>query len=140
LAALESLDSPWPNQPPKERGYQFRGYRLDQQGRPTFEYSGPGFAVEDQPVPAAGKKDAGFERRLTIRAEPAAAQLYFLAAVSPEIKPLGEGRYLVGGTLQIRVRSAGPTPIVRQNGGRQELLVPLAMKEGKAEMVQEIVW
>jgi hypothetical protein len=140
LAALESLDSPWPNQPPKERGYQFRGYRLDKQGRPTFEYSGPGFSVEEQPLPVAGKKDAGFERRLTISAEQPVSQLYFLAAASPEIKPLGEDRYLVGGTLQIRVRSAGPTPIVRQNSGRQELLVPLALQDGKAEIVQEIFW
>jgi len=29
---------------------------------------------------------------------------------------------------------------VRTSGGRQELLVPLTVKDGKAEVVQEIGW
>lgn len=139
LAVLDSLEGAWPNQPPKERGYRFRGYRLDPQGRPTFLYSAPGFAVEDQPAPKRNGKAIGFERRLTIRAEQPLAGLYFLAAAGPEIKPLGDGRYQVG-AVAISVRADGASPIVRTSGGRQELLVPVTLKDGKAEVVQEISW
>ncbi|HWB08739.1 MAG TPA: family 16 glycoside hydrolase [Pirellulales bacterium] len=139
LAKLESLDAAWPGSPPKERGYQFRGYRLDRAGRPTFQYSGPGFAVEDQPLPKRGDKETGFERRLTIRAEQLAPGLYLLAGASSSIEPLGEGRYKVG-AVHVRVRGAGVSPFVRTSGGRQELLVPVMLKDGQAEIVQEIFW
>jgi len=139
LAVLASLDTAWPSEPPKERGYRFRGYRLDREGRPVFQYSGPGFAVEDQPLPKPSGKETGFERRLTIRAEQPLSALYFLAGAAGEIKPLGDGRYQLG-AVTIGIRADGASPVVRTNGGRQELLVPVTLKDGKAEVVQEIVW
>lgn len=139
VAALESLDTPWPTQPPKERGYRFQGYRLDKQGRPTFAYEGPTFHVQDQPVPVAGEEPS-FQRHIVIDAKQPAGSLYFLAGASHEIKKLAEDRYLLGGTIQIRLAAAGPSPIIRTSNGRQELLVPVQLKDGKAEIVQEIVW
>jgi hypothetical protein len=88
-----------------------------------FLYAAPGYAVEDQPAPKRSGKAIGFERRLTIRAEQPLAGLYYLAAAGPEVKPLGDGRYQVG-AVTIGVRADGASPVVRTNGGRQELLVP----------------
>lgn len=139
LAALDSLETPWPNQPPKERGYHFRGYRLDSQGRPTFRYEGPGFTVEDCPLPVVGEKEGRFERRLSVRASGDVHGLYFLAA-SGEIKPLADGRFATDNGVVLRLTAARASPFIRQNGGRQELLVPVVFSEGKAEIVEEIAW
>jgi cytochrome c2 len=139
VSALDSLDEPWPNQPPKDRGYRFRGYRLDTQGRPTFRYIGPAFAVDDYALPVAGNDEGHFERRLTVQAAGEARQLYFLAGAG-EIKTLDAGQFLIDGAVNIRLNAQGATPLVRQNGGRQELLVPVVFEQGKAEIVQEIRW
>jgi mono/diheme cytochrome c family protein len=139
IAALESLDVPWPTQPPKERGYRFRGYRLDAQGRPTFRYEGPSFAVDDFPQPLAGQDEGHFDRHLTVKANGDAKQLYFLAGTG-EIKQLDDGRYGISGGATLRLRAGSATPLIRQNGGRQELLVPLVFEQGTAEIVEELVW
>ena len=139
LAVLESLDAAWPNQPPKDRGYRFRGYRLDPQGRPIFEYTAPGYRVEDQPLPKAGGRETGFERRLMIRAEQPLPRLYFLAGAAAEIRPIGDSRYQVG-AVTIGLRADGASPVVRTSGGRQELLLPVELKQGQTTVVQEIAW
>ena len=71
-------------------------------------------------------------RLLGTRASGAPAEILLL-------KPLGDGRYQVG-AVTIGVRADSASPIVRTNGGRQELLVPVTLKDGKAEVVQEIGW
>jgi hypothetical protein len=134
LTPLDSLEAAWPAEPPKQRGYHFRGYRLDRDGRPTFRYDGPGFEVEDAPKPVVHGDIAQFERRLTVRAETAIERLYFLAAAAGEISPLADGWYLVGGALKVRVRAGTDTPIVRNSAGRQELLLPIVLENGKAEI------
>jgi hypothetical protein len=138
LASLDSLDAPWPKQPPKERGYRFRGYHLDSQGRPTFRYEGPGFAVDDFPVPVAGEKEGHFERHLTVRSIGEVQHVYLLAAAG-EIKQLTDGRYSLSSGATLRLRS-GSMPLIRQNGGRQELLLPVIFENGKTEIVEEITW
>lgn len=138
LASLDSLDTPWPNQAPKDRGYHFRGYRLDSQGRPTFRYDGPRFAVDDFPLPVAGEEYGHFERHLTVYSTGDVQHLYFLAA-SGEIKQRADGRYSISSGAALRIRSA-TSPLIRQNGGRQELLLPMRFENGKAEIVEEITW
>ena len=139
IAPLESLETAWPTQPPKERGYQFRGYRLDAQGRPTFRYTGPGFSVDDFPLPVADKQDGHFERRLTIERTGDGGQPYFLAGAG-QINPLESGEYLIDNAIRVQLRTGHTTPVVRTSGGRQELLVPVKFENGKAEMTQVIHW
>ncbi len=139
VASLESLDRPWPDEPPKDRGYRFRGYRLDKHGRPTFEYEGPSFTVEDLPLPVGGD-DPSFQRHVLIKASRPGGSLYFLAGAGNEIKPLDDNAYLIGGTVRVRVQTVGASPIVRSNNGRQELLVPVTLQDGEAEIVTEISW
>ncbi|MCA9266952.1 MAG: c-type cytochrome, partial [Planctomycetales bacterium] len=49
FAALADGDATWPGAPAKEQGFQFRGYRLSKEGRPTFRYSLGTTQVEDFP-------------------------------------------------------------------------------------------
>ncbi|MCA9127213.1 MAG: DUF1080 domain-containing protein [Planctomycetales bacterium] len=52
VTILDSIDSDWPVETARERGYRFRGYRLSPQGRPTFRYSIGGLTIDDATVPA----------------------------------------------------------------------------------------
>jgi hypothetical protein len=139
ITSLDSLDAPWPTEPARQRGYRFRGYRLDSQGRPTFRYDGPGFSAEDFPRPVAGKNEGHFERHLTLHSNGTTQQLYFLAATG-EVKPLDDGRYALASGATLRLRPGAATPLIRSTNGRQELLVPVVFENGKAEIVEEIVW
>ncbi|MDB5336234.1 MAG: petJ, partial [Planctomycetaceae bacterium] len=137
LAVLESPTAEWPKQLPREAGYRFRGYDLDKEGRPHFHYASPTFSVLDFPKPVVNGKDAAFERRLTITAKDPVNYLYFRAATG-KIEPQADGWYLLDG--DVRIRLSGSKPILRESGGRQELLVPIVLVDGKAEILQEIQW
>lgn len=139
IAPLASLETTWPTQPPKERGYQFRGYQLDARGRPTFRYTGPAFSVEDSPLPVVGSSEGYFERHLTIEGNGGAGQLFFLAGAG-EIKVLDSGEYLIDDGVRVRLRPGNGTPVLRTSSGRQELLVPVLFDNRKAEMTQVIHW
>lgn len=139
LAVLESPDAAWPTQPPKERGYRFRGYRLDADGRPTFTYQGPRFTVDDKPLPVGTGDEPYFERQIAVQFDQPLENFYFLAGAAGEIKPLADGWRQIG-DYRVRLRAAGAEPIVRSSGGRQELLVPVIARDGNAEFVEEIVW
>jgi mono/diheme cytochrome c family protein len=140
IAVLDSPNDVWPAQPPKERGYTFRGYRLDPQGRPHFRYGAPGFQVEDFPKPISAGGEGGFERHLTITSAEPVANLYFLAAAGQKIESLNDGWYLLNGSVRIRVPKAGGPPLLRESNGRQELLIPVKLSNGKAQIEQEIAW
>lgn len=141
LAVLDSPNAAWPAQLPRESGYRFRGYNLDADGRPHFRYAAPAFSVEDFPKPVAnGTDDPAFQRRLIITAGGGAGavdNLYFRAAAG-KIDRQADGSYLIDD--KVRMRLPGAKPIVRESQGRQELLVPVVFVNGKAEIVQEILW
>ncbi|HVX14269.1 MAG TPA: c-type cytochrome [Pirellulales bacterium] len=142
VASLDSLDAPWPTQPPKERGYHFRGYRLDAQGRPTFRYEAPSFAVEDFLLPIAGSDEGRFERHITVSSTGDTKPLYFLAGAGQisQVEGNDKSEYTIAGVATVRLRGGRAVPLVRHNGGRQELLVPLEFDNGQAHVVQEISW
>ena len=140
LATLDSLETAWPSAPPKQRGYRFGGYRLDKSGRPTFHYTGPGFSVEEEPLPVASADEPYFERRIVVSADQPPERLYFLAGAANEIHPLADGGYRVGESLTIRLRAGAAEPIVRSNAGRQELLVPVTFANGRAEIIETLRW
>lgn len=139
IASLENLESEWPSSPMKPRGYQFLGYRLDQQGRPTFRYRTPSATVEDKPIPIAGEFAGTLKRVIQVTPTdggPSNGKLYFRAATG-QIEKLDDGWYSVNGTLKIRTESSGASAKTRQVRGAVEVLLPI---EGPTEITQEIVW
>jgi hypothetical protein len=42
--------------------------------------------------------------------------------------------------LKIQIRAGHATPVIRNQGGRQELLLPIVIENGKAEIIEELVW
>ncbi len=139
LAVLDSLESEWPKQPVKERGYKFLGYQLDHDGRPHFRYSTEQFSVEDFCQPIAGENAHGFKRTLTLTA-PAGKDVknVYFRVPGKKIERQADGAFLLNDS--IRIRLSGGTPSVRQTGDSFELLIPLSFVDGKAEVVEEIQW
>jgi hypothetical protein len=136
FAVLPKSDTPWPSATPKQIGYRFEGYRLSADDRPTFCYSFEGIQVEDFPNAVAGK-DPSLRRTLTLTAARPVNHLYFRAAVGDKIEAAGDGWYRIDGW---KMKLDGGTPQMRSTGGKTELLLPITFRDGKARIMQEIVW
>ena len=148
FAALSSAKTSWPAQGPKESGYRFRGYRLDQARRPTFLYRFGDIEIEDFSKPIPGKREPELERTLTLvvpradsKTSAVPANLWYRAAAGAKIETLDKGSYLVDGALRIHVKTNGAAkPLVRKTGNRFELLVQIAFDGNKSKVVQTYVW
>ncbi len=140
IALLGSLSDAWPTSSPRERGAEFKGYRLDADGRPAFHYTLDDIDVVDFPLPLQYEEgtDAGFERVITLTSASTVENLYFRAA-SGQIVADDVGGYLVDGAVHIAITQGGE-PILRDIGGHQELLVPLSLDGGATEVRQLIRW
>jgi hypothetical protein len=122
----------------KGQGYQFRGYRLTKDDRPTFLYDVGTVHVADFPNAVAAGDNATLRRTMTLTSAAPAANLWYRAAVAQKIEALADGWFSVGGW---KTRLEGPTsPILRQSEGQTELLVPVDLAGGQFKLVQEYVW
>ncbi len=140
FASLSSLDNPWPMQPSRALGYQFRGYRLAKDQRPTFLYEFNGTHVEDRPDGVAGPgKPPASTRTLTLTSDQPADDLYLRVAVGETIKPQASGWFLVNGEWKVHIEAAAE-PVVRTVAGKDELLVPIKFHDGKATVVEQFEW
>lgn len=132
-AFLANPDAPWPAKADPDKGYRFKGYRLDDKQRPTFLYEVNGTRIEDQMLPVETKEGAHFKRTLTVTGE--SENLYFRVASSSAIKDLGKGWFAVGNDLKVRVEAPA---LVRTQAGKMELLVPI--RDKKSKIVVEMLW
>ena len=140
FARLRSGDSEWPTEAPRESDYRFKGYNLDASGRPVFRYQFGSVSVEDHAVPIANKLDATFERTLRLTSEDG-QPLTFRAAAADSIVVTDEGRFLIDNAFALDFKvTGGGKPVVRQRGGKSELIVPVTFSNGRAEIVEQIIW
>jgi len=136
---------PWPSLPkmtkenpvnpdplyPKNLGYKFRGYSLDDQGAPTFSYEFGKLAVEDfsRPQPLA---EVHLLRRTLRITSPVRDSLLFRALVG-KIEREKEG---VFATPELRLRILDGQSRLREGlEGNRELIIELSLKKGKSEFV-----
>jgi hypothetical protein len=140
VAALKDEKAPWPGSDARGHGYSFHGYELDAQGRPAFLYSGEGFDVRDFAEPVPRNDDEGvFRRRVTITAGSPIEGLWFRAGRGKQIAAHPEGGWLVDGAVHVQVESAQPARL-REIDGAVELIVPLDLSSGQADVVQTLEW
>jgi hypothetical protein len=137
LAALSDANASWPDGSAKEKGYQFRGYRLGEYQRPTFLYTLGDLKVEDYFAPVGEDDVFVMQRVISIQGTPTGA-VYFRAAAG-DIAESADGSYRIDNRWTMRLKSAAK-PLLRESGGRKELLVPLVLENGKSEVVQEFDW
>lgn len=141
---LASLDDSWPYKGktdyefPQNLGYQFRGYVLDKNRRPTFHYHFGEISVSDyfeDKLDAPGKQ-AWFLRTLTFNAPTSQPMFYFRAASGSEITQQDRGWK----ADKLNLRFAGEVkPLVRM-GEPMELLVPVILEDGETILQVEYRW
>ena len=139
FAHLDKADQAWPKLGARELGsYQFGGYRVSKDGRPTFFYIVHGVKIEDFPNAVAGAFSPSIQRTLTLTAAEPVDKLYFRAAAAGKIVPLKDGWFQIG-DLKMHIESDAPAH-VRASEGQAELIVPVRFKDGRARIVQEFQW
>ena len=121
LAQLSSPQAKWTTDTTGS-GYRPKGYRLDENERPTFRYQSYGSTVADKiRVLEAGK---GIQREVVV-ATPT-SNLYARLASGKTISQVETGLYLVDGQQYVRLDDvSGSKPSVRESDGQQELIVPV---------------
>ncbi len=137
FAALASETEAWPTKGARELGYQFKGYKLTTDNRPTFLYAINGVTVEDAPDGVVAKNVPALRRVITIHGS--SDNLYYRAAVADKIEALANGLYRINGEWTMRLESAA-APRIRPVNGKMELLVPVRLDNGKTRIAQEYVW
>ncbi len=141
---LKSLDDRWPYKGktnysfPQDHGYQFHGYHLDAQRRPTFRYGYGDIAVEDFFEEAHGNDGTAFFKR-TFRFDAPDAQppFYFRAAAGKKITTQSEQAFTAD-ALKLRITS-NHQGIVR-DGESGEVLIPLTLPKGQSTLTLEYEW
>ncbi|MFN9416007.1 MAG: hypothetical protein ACK578_00705 [Pirellula sp.] len=143
---LADADAPWPVMPvmtkearlnpdplyPKNVGYQFRGYVMDDASVPTFMYRSGTIEIEDRSV--ATRSDEGIQLKRSIQfSSPVQQDVWFRALVG-DITKESEQRFRVG-RLQINV-PAIETKLrpVADDPNRSELLLHLDIPQGKSSL------
>ena len=116
---------------PKNLGYRFRGYSLDDKGIPTFSYEFGKFAVEDfsRPQPLA---EVHLLRR-TLRITSSGHDSVLFRALVGKIEREKEG---VFATPELRLKMLDGQPRLKEGpDGNHELIVELSLNKGESEFV-----
>ncbi|PSL44845.1 PA14 domain-containing protein [Chitinophaga niastensis] len=110
-------------------GYRPGGYALDASGKPTFRYTVYGAKVSDSL--SVLPENQGVHRTVTVQ-QPA-EHLYLRIAVGDSIEQVSPGLYVIGDkSYYVKMDDATATPIIRNQNGRAELIVPVQAKTGYA--------
>jgi len=136
--------SPWPLRPvmtkeapvnpdplyPKNRGYQFKGYQLDDASIPTFMYRSGTIDIEDRSAPATPGKNGQLLRQMTF-SSPKDQTLWF-RALTGKVEAESKQQFK---TAELRL-SIPPVPtILRENSadpGAKELLLKVDIPKGQS--------
>ncbi|MFQ3650858.1 MAG: c-type cytochrome [Gemmataceae bacterium] len=136
FAKLATPDAAWPSDDVRKLGWSFKGYRLDDKERPTFLYRLGEMAVEDFPAPEVKGKQTLLRRTFTLTAPAGTTDLTYRAMTANKIEATAEGVFKIDGTWTLRA----PGGKVRKSAGKDEILVPVIFKDGKATFSIEYVW
>jgi len=140
---LDKDDAPWPLRPvmdkdnpvnpnplyPRNLGYQFKGYQLDEEGVPTFMYRTGDVAVEDRVNGVAANRLNRLERRLRFDA-PKGDTVYF-RALTGKVRLLTPTQFA---TTAVKMWVPEDTALLRGDGDTRELLLKLKLPSGKSEV------
>ena len=144
--ALADELTPWPLRPtmtkdapvnpdplyPKNRGYQFKGYYLDDASVPTFLYRSNDLEIEDRSAAATVEKKVKLIRTLTFNAPK--DQTIWFRALTGKVEADSKQQYK---TPNLRLSIPAVHALVRPNSADQkatELLLKLEIPNGKSSL------
>lgn len=134
LMILTNENATWPDSV-GENALQYKGLMLDKQGFPTVEYNMGGATVTDIVRPEG---DA-LVRTLTVNGSLNGTP-YCRVAAGTLVEEVGKGLYAVNDRSYYVRFDPKAKMRMRQSGGKQELLLPVAMKDGKGSVQYSIVF
>ena len=148
IAVLASPESPWPVAKPDQRaggqgdGVRFRGYSLDAQGRPTFNWSNGGMRISEKTEPVVESGKTMVRRTIRLAGRPAAGETFFRVAVASKVDEGDSGWLRIDDTWRVRVSGAGVGPAAsRTADGKTEVRRPIVWSPGDAaEFVEDLSW
>ncbi len=132
VAVLPSPAAPWPDSVAFD-DFNNKGYVLDENRFPTFEYSYGGIEAKDK-ISAA--QPGSLTRVISITSPPPG--LYGRIALAARIESLGNGWYAVGDKSYYLQLDAKYKPLIRQTHSGQEILVPLT--KSSSQITYSITW
>lgn len=105
----------------KEGEYRGKGYEIEEAtGRPIFKYTYQGIDVVDKIYP----DQSSLTHEVTIKNRGTKSGLYYKLAEGKAIQQMPNGTYAID-DKSYYVRVNGVTPQIRENAGKQELIVPV---------------
>jgi hypothetical protein len=141
VAFLADANAAWPDSLPDEREFTRLGFQLDKAGRPTIRSRVRGITVDDALRPDSSGPSLRRELRLHAPASASADGLYVLLAQGKNIARLSDGSYAVDDkSYLVTLPSGAGQPVLREQNGRAELLVPVRFDRGEAAVSYSIVW
>jgi hypothetical protein len=139
FAQLDSADAAWPRAKSRDTravGLRFRGYELVENRRPVFMYEiGDQLEVIDYIVPKRGTLPS-VTRLLGVNGT---GKVWYLAAAAKTITEENGGYNIGDSMLRVSFPGLEAKPIIRDSGGRQELLIKLDV-DGQASIQQQYEW
>jgi cytochrome c553 len=129
FAELASSEAKWPvelnrnSNQTRTHSLRFKGYQLDKNRYPTFMYTLAELAFEDRFDPLPGQ--AGIKRTIKIKGQ--SDKLYFRAAFD-QITKKNDSYTLPSGNITIK------NAVLRSFGSVQELIVPVKLADGEAQI------
>ena len=107
FAILASLDAGWPKSNPKQRSeeYSWKGYRLDENRRPTFAYTWNNVKITDRFDPESDATEGGKLVR-TLKLTGSIPANTYLRIASGTFQPVGSGFTVAGGALNVAATGA----------------------------------
>ena len=137
------MDDAWPYKGktdylfPQDHGYQYRGYVLDKEKRPTFRYHYGKIVVEDFFEDLIGKEGQAFFRRtMSFVTEVPQESFYFRVGTAPEITSDG-GAWKVG---RLNLRVPANTKATVREGDPEELLLEITLPVGRTVLTLDYQW
>jgi hypothetical protein len=136
FAVLSDSRERWPEK--QSDHFKFNGYSLDQNGRPTFDYTLDGIHIQDRIVPAEGSRS--LNRTLTVVSNQAAKVLWYRLAEGSNIRAVGDNLFTVDdNSYYIKLVSDKKVkPVIRDSAGKKELIVPGGPSAGA--LTYSIIW
>ncbi|MFL5618525.1 MAG: DUF1080 domain-containing protein [Gemmatimonadaceae bacterium] len=141
VAFLGDANAAWPDSLTDEREFTRLGFTLDKAGRPTIRSRVRGITVDDALRPDSSGPSLRRELRLHAPASASADGMYVLLAQGRNIARQSDGSYAVDDkSYLVTLPSGTPQPVLREQSGRAELLLPVRFDRGEATVAYSIVW
>ena len=141
VAFLGDANAAWPDSLPDEREFTRLGFQLDKAGRPTMRSRVRGVTVEDALRPDSSGPSLRRELKLHAPASTSTDGMYVLLAQGKTIARQTDGSYAVDdGSYLVTLPSGAAQPVLREQNGRAELLLPVRFDRGEAAVAYSIVW